>query len=106
MSYIYQISFYIEPDEMTDLEIGNSLERVLGYMRTLLPSQQGFIATRAMHTLPGKDRIHLLFESTWDTWEDFQKHLKSSLDEQKILNEFQPHVNLEDLTTCTYTEVD
>ncbi len=106
MSYINQISFSIDKDEMSTLEIGNSLERVLGYMRTLMPSQQGFIATRAMHTLPGSDKIHLLFESTWDTWEDFQKHLKSNLAETKILTEFQPHVKLDDLTSCVYTEVD
>ena len=106
MSYILQVSFYIDKDEMTELEIGASLERVLGYMRTLLPSQEGYIATRAMHTLPGEDKIHLIFESTWDTWEDFQNHMHSRLDEEKILNEFQPHVALEDLSTCVYTEVD
>lgn len=106
MSYINQISFYIDNDKMSELEIGSSLERVLGYMRTLLPSQEGYIATRAMHTLPGDDRIHLIFESVWDTWEDFQNHLKSNLDEKKILSEFEPHVKLADLTTRIYTDID
>ena len=106
MSYINHISFYIENEMMSELEIGASLERVLGYMKTLLPSQEGFIAARAMHTLPGENRIHLIFESIWDTWEDFQNHLKSELDEKKILNEFEPHIRLEDLLIRIYTDVD
>jgi heme-degrading monooxygenase HmoA len=106
MSYIYQISFSVHKDEMSELEIGASVERGLGYMRILLASQDGYVATRAMHTLPGEDKIHLIFESTWDTWEDFQKHLKSDLNEEKVLNEFRPRVKMEDLETCIYTEVD
>ena len=61
MSYINQITFCIEEDQMSEIELGHSLERVLGYMRTLLPSQEGFIASRAMHTLPDEGKIYLLF---------------------------------------------
>ncbi|MCB2202659.1 hypothetical protein KQH56_01500 [bacterium] len=105
MAYIYQIGFNVAKDQMSELEIGSSLERTLGYLKTLLPSQDGFIYTRAMHTMPNADPVHFVIESAWNTWEDFQNHVDSNLAEDKILKEFQPHVELEDLTTCVFDEV-
>lgn len=105
MAYIYQVHFDIEPDQMNQLEIGASLERVLGYLKTLLPSQVGFISARAMFSLGLPDRTHLIIQSIWDTWEDIDAHRNSSLLEDKILSEFEPHVPLEDLVSQIYEEV-
>ncbi|MCA9955982.1 MAG: hypothetical protein KC434_14735 [Anaerolineales bacterium] len=105
MAYVYQVHFNIESDQMNQLEIGASLERVLGYLRTLLPSQLGFIAARAIYSLDIPDKTQLIFQSIWDTWDDIDVHRHSSLLEDKILTEFEPHVPLEDLVSHVYEEV-
>lgn len=105
MAYIYQVTFDIVPEEMNQLEVGSSLERVLGYLRTLLPSQIGFITSRAMYSLDFPQRTHLVFQSVWETWDDVTAHRDSSLLEDKILKEFEPHVPIEDLESHIYEEV-
>jgi hypothetical protein len=107
MAFIYAVSFDIAPDKVGELKIGNSLERVLGYLRTLLPSQAGYITARAMYALePDEDgEIDMLFESVWDRWEDLQAHMESTLLEDKVLREFAPEIRLEDLRIRTYEEV-
>ena len=106
MAYVYHVGFYICPDQVSELQIGASLERVLGYLRTLLPGEPGYITSRALHSLDVPDRIHLMFQSTWETWEDLQAHRGSALSEDKVLAEFQPHVTLEDLDVHIYEDVD
>lgn len=105
MAYIYQVSFDIQSNQMSELEIGGSLERVLGYLRTLLPSQPGYVTARAMCSLDRQDKTHLVFQSVWDNWGDLEAHRQSSLAEDKVLSEFQPHISLEDLTSSVYEEV-
>lgn len=105
MAYMYQIEFDIRPTQMSELQIGAALQRVLGYLRTLLPGQPGFMTARAMYSMDIPDRTHLLFESQWERWDDLISHRKSRLAEDKVLQEFQPHVKLEDLQAHTYAEV-
>ncbi len=106
MAYIYQVSFDIRPDQMNELQIGAALERVLGYLRALLPSQSGFMSARAMYSLDMSDRTHLIFQSVWQDWDNLDEHRRSSLSEDKVLLEFQPHVALKDLVAHIYEEVD
>lgn len=106
MAYIYHVSFDIRPDQMTELEIGASLERVLAYLRSLLPSESGYVTSRAMHSVGLADRTHLVFQSVWQDWDDLERHRQSSLAEDKVLKEFEPHVALDDLTVRVYEEVD
>ncbi len=105
MAYVYQVSFDIRPDQMSELQVGASLERVLAYLRTLLPGQPGHITSRAFHSLDVPDRTHLIFQSIWEAWDDLEAHRGSSLAENKVLTEFQPHVTLEDLDVHVYEEV-
>ena len=105
MAYVYQVSFKIEGDQMGQLQIGSSLERTLGYLKTLLPNQEGFISARALRSVNTEGPIHLIIESAWETWSDFLNHQESSLLEQKILIEFRPHLQLENLTTEVYDDV-
>jgi hypothetical protein len=106
MAYIYQITFDIHPDQMDELQIGHSLERILGYLRSLLPSETGYITVRVARSVgPNSERIHLLVESEWEMWEDLKAHRSSSLAEDKVLQEFEPHVKLEDLAIHTFEEV-
>jgi len=105
MAYTYQVSFEIEPDQMEQLQIGAALERVLGYLRTLLPNELGFNSARALFSLDIPGKTHLLVQSIWDEWEDLEAHRNSGLAEQKVLSEFEPHVALEDLKVHIYEEV-
>lgn len=105
MTFVYQVTFDIKPDQMEVLEIGASLERVLAYLRMLLPSEMGFINARAMYSLDIADHTHLVFQSNWDTWEDIKLHRESSLLEDRILKEFHPHVPLDDLDAHVFEEV-
>ena len=41
MAYVYQVSFDIPPDRQDEIEVGASLERVLGFLRVILPSEPG-----------------------------------------------------------------
>lgn len=106
MAYIYQVSFDIKPSQMDELEIGASLERVLGYLRALLPSEPGYVTSRAIYSLDIPDTTELVFQSIWESWDDLDAHRASSLAEAKVLAEFQPHVSLEDLSVHMYEEVD
>jgi hypothetical protein len=105
MAYVYEVSFDIHPEQMKELQIGSSLERVLGYLRTLLPEQTGYITARALYSVDNKEVTHLIVQSEWELWEDLTTHRDSSLSEDKVLQEFEPHVELQDLVARTYTEV-
>jgi heme-degrading monooxygenase HmoA len=105
MAYTYQVSFEIEHEQMDQLRIGAALEKILSYLRTLLPNQPGFISARAMFSIDIQDKTHLQVQSIWDEWEDLLAHQRSELAEQKVLAEFEPHVALEDLSVHVYEEV-
>jgi hypothetical protein len=105
MAYFYQITFDVHTEDMNELQIGGSLERTLGYLRTLLPSEPGYITIRAARSIDVENRVHLQVESEWETWQDLKRHRASSLAEDKVLKEFEPHVELEDLTIHVFEEV-
>jgi quinol monooxygenase YgiN len=105
MAYIYQIGFDIRPDQMGELEIGASLERVLGFLLTLLPNEEGYITARAMHSIDTSEAVTLVVESVWDNWEEFKKHAKSATAEDKVLLEFAPHLDQGSLRRRIYEEV-
>ena len=105
MAYALQVDFNIRPDQMNELEVGASLERVLGYLRALLPNEPGFVSARALYSLDLSDRTHLIFQSIWETWEDLLTHRETGLAENKALLEFQPHLKAEDLVVHLYEEV-
>jgi hypothetical protein len=50
-------------------------------------------------------KIGLMFQSVWEHWEDLLAHRDSSLAEEKILRESQPHVELGEMRVCVYEEV-
>jgi hypothetical protein len=105
MAYIYQVGFEIKPEQMEQLQIGTALERVLGYLRVLLPGEPGFVTARAMYSLDRADRTHLICESVWETWDDLETHRRSRRAEDKVLTEFEPHVTLKDLSVHVYEDV-
>ena len=105
MAYFYQVSFNISSDDMTELQIGSTLERVIGYLKTLLPSEPGFIDARALYSLDSANPIYVVTISLWERWDDLERHRESNLAEDKVLMEFGPHVEPEDLIVRIYSEV-
>jgi|SRR6056297_2076377 len=105
MAYSYHISFDIDPAQKDELEIGSSLERVIGYLRTLLPSEDGHIESRALASLDNPDSIHIVFESIWLDWDSLVRHRNSSLTEDMVLKEFKPNIELKNLTRKVFREI-
>ena len=106
MAYTYELSFNISFDDMDQLSIGHALERGLGYLRTLLPSEPGFMYARALYSLSHGDSTHVVFHSVWENWEDLLAHCENYLEEKRLLTEeFEPHLELKDVAVNYYDEV-
>jgi hypothetical protein len=105
MAYTYQVEFEISHNQMEELRIGSALEKIIGYLRTLLPNEMGFINARAMYTLDTPGMTHVCVQSSWDQWEDLLAHQGSRVAERKVLTELKPHITLEDLTVHVLEEV-
>jgi hypothetical protein len=105
MAYIYQISFDIGSDQMDQVEIGASLERILDHLRQVLPKETGFISSRAMYSLNVPDKTHLVLQSMWENWDDMDPILRSGVAEDRVLSEFRPHISPENLSVHIYEEV-
>lgn len=88
MAYVYQVCFDIRPDQVETLVVGASLQRVVGYLRTLLPAQDGYISSRAMNSVEAAPKTLIVVESAWEDWDDVVAHRESRLAEDKILVEF------------------
>jgi hypothetical protein len=106
MAYIYQITFDLLHDEDMQLLIGESVEMAVSYMKALLPNEPGYITSRGMFSLSHDNLTHVVFESTWEEWDDLLNHRQTSpLDEHRLLNEFKLKVKLENLATHVFEEV-
>jgi hypothetical protein len=106
MAYTYEISFDIASEQMDQLSIGSALERGLGYLRSLLPSEPGFMYARALYSLSHEEVTHVIFHSVWENWEDLLAHKNTYLEEKRLLTEeFEPHLDLKDVTVHYYSEV-
>jgi hypothetical protein len=105
MPYVYEVSFEIRPEQMTQLEIGHSLERLVGYMKIRLPVQPGFVFADAWYSVDDPERTRVVTRSEWSDWRDVEEHRKSSLLEDHLFEEFDPHVNRSNVMIRTYAEV-
>ena len=106
MAYTYEISFHVSSRQMDELSIGHALERGLGYLKTLLPSEPGFMYARAMYSLTSADMTQVIFHSVWDNWEDLLAHKGTYLEEKRLLTEeFEPHLDIEDMKVQYYKEI-
>jgi hypothetical protein len=106
MAYFYEVSFHLDHHQLEQLKLGKSLEKVIGYMRVLLPSQPGFVSTQALLEVSSSPGSRVVFTSEWENWEDYETHRQSALVEDKILLEFDPHIRSEHLEKRVYREVE
>jgi hypothetical protein len=103
---MYEVSFNIEPKILSKDEISVSLEKVLGYMKVLFPSQDGYMDARAFFSLNEKENTYVTCISEWEFWEDLEHHRNSRFSEDKVLEEFGPDIKEKDLIIRIYEEVD
>ena len=105
MPYLYEVSFDIAHDEMAQLEIGESLERLVGYLKIRLPVQSGFVFADGWYSVDHPEMTHIVARSGWSDWSDVKKHRESAILEDHVFEEFEPHVNPNNITIRTYAEV-
>lgn len=105
MPYLYEVSFDIRHDQMPRLEIGDSLERLVGYLKIRLPIQSGFVLADAWYTVDDPEATRVVVRSEWSDWSDVEAHRKSSVLEDHIFEEFEPHLRKDEVTVRTYSEV-
>ncbi len=90
MPYIYQTSFDMETKDIGQLEIGNSMQLSLAYLKAFLANEPGFINARAMYSLAKGEITHIFFESSWEDWASLENHREKSLfAEEKMLHQFE-----------------
>jgi hypothetical protein len=103
---MYEVTFDIPREKMTELEIGQSLEKLVGYMKIRLPAQRGFVFADAFYSVDDKDKIHVVTRSEWSDWTDLENHCNSSaLVEDRVFEHFDPHIAQADITIRKYAEV-
>ena len=105
MPYVYEVSFEVTPDQMNQLEIGQSLERLVGYMKVRLPVQPGFVFADAWYSVDDPAKTRVVTRSEWSDWRDVKEHRDSNMLEDHVFEEFNPHVKPGDITIRTYAEV-
>ena len=105
MPYIYEVSFDIPPAQMNELQVGRSLQRIDGYLKVRLPGRPGFITSDVEYSVDDPAETRVVFRSEWNGWEDVERHRESSLLEDKVLAEFDPHVSADRITIRAYARV-
>lgn len=107
MAYVYQLSFNLKPELAAELAIGAGVQQGLSYLRAVLPSETGYVSTRAVQALNGaQGGTNVVFESTWETWDDLQAHQKSATAESNVLRKLRPALPLDDLVVRIFREID
>ncbi len=105
MPYIYEVSFDIPAAEVRRINrVGASLDRVVAYLRAILPDFEGYYGSRAMYSLDIPGTVRVNFQSAWERWQDMEEHLRSAFQEAKVFERF-GHVPPEDMTIHIYEEV-
>lgn len=105
MPYSYEVSFNIRSDQMSQVEIGQSLDRLVGYLKIRLPVQQGFVFANAWYSVDDPEKMRIVARSEWGDWLDVERHRKSEILEDHLFEEFEPHISKDDITVRTYAEV-
>jgi len=105
MPYVYEVSFDVPHERMGELEIGQSLERLVGYMKVRMPAQRGFVYADAVYSVDDPNTIRVVMRSHWSDWTDVLEHCKSVVMEDQIVEEFEPHISKDAITIRSYAEV-
>lgn len=105
MPYIHAVWFDLPSAKADELQIGAGLQRVIGFLRSVLPNEPGFVTARGFYSIDGGDTIHIEFQSVWQDWDSLVTHQSTSFAAEKILAHFQDIVPREAFTARTYQEI-
>ena len=105
MPYVYEVSFDLDPKRTEELQVGHALQRTIGYLKVRLPGRPGFILSEAVYSVDDPGATRVVFRSEWSDWDDVERHRASSLQEDKVLAEFEPHVSADSIQTRIYAKV-
>ena len=105
MPYVHQVSFNLPQNQSAELKIGAPLQRVIAYLRALLPNEVGYVTSRAMYSIDNSDRMRVVFQSVWENWDHLVAHRNSQVMEGKTLTEFGHLVTGNDITSQSFAEV-
>lgn len=104
MPYVYEVSFDLDPGKLDELEIGASLEHVVGYLKIRLPVERGFVRAHAVYSVDDPATTRVVLRSEWSDWSDIRAHRESALVEDRVLEEFE-HLTPQQIRIRTYAEV-
>lgn len=105
MPYVHEVSFEVCPEKMSELEIGHALERLVGYLKIRLPFEEGFVFADGWYSVDDPALIRVVMRSEWSEWADVERHRGSRLAEERVFEEFDPHVPPEQVSIRTFAEV-
>jgi hypothetical protein len=106
MPYIYRTTFDIDREHVDQLQIGQSIELSIAYLKAFLANEPGFINARAMYSLAEEKTTHVSFESTWEDWETLEAHRQTSpYSEAKMLHRFEFKVEPQNIADHVYEEI-
>jgi hypothetical protein len=105
MPYIYELSFDIPAEKARAIDrVGARLDRVVAYLRSILPDFEGYWGSRGMYSIDTAGVVRIRYESTWENWHDMEEHLRSGFQEAKVFERF-GHVAPDDMMIRIYEEV-
>jgi hypothetical protein len=67
--------------------------------------QPGFVFADAWYSVDDPGSTRVVTRSEWSDWSDVEDHRLSSMLEDHLFEEFDPHVNVANISTRTYAEV-
>jgi hypothetical protein len=105
VAYVHEICFDIPREQMTELEIGNSLEKLVGFLKVRLPAERGFVYAHALYSVDDPEKTRIVTRSEWSEWSDLVRHRESEILEDNVFCVFEPHVPREAITVRDYAEV-
>ena len=105
MPYVYHTVFDMDPSQMSQLEVGAEIEIIAATLRSIMPGDHGHIHSRTMYSLDRPDRVHVIFESLWEDWDDLVAHREGEHDEYTYVTRWAPQTVTGPVTTHVYGEV-
>ena len=107
MAFIYQVSFTIPRNSKEEEQsIGLFLERMMSYLRMILPGEPGYLTMKAMYSVDGGDSLCVLLHTAWENWGDLARHKDSNLAEDRLLPKFDLCFEECQITARVFTELD
>ena len=105
MPYVYELTFDIPSEGIAEIDrVGASLDRVVAYLRAIVPDFEGYMGSRAMFSIDKPDAVTVRFETVWEGWRDAEGHIRSAYQPAKVFEHF-GYVDPQTMNIRIYQEV-